>query len=462
MPIPPRSSNARYGVLLFAFLLAIITYLDRVCISTAAPYIREDLGLSAIEMSFVFGAFALAYAIFEVPTGWMGDVMGPRRVLTRIVVWWSGFTVLTGAAWSYSSLLFIRFLFGAGEAGAFPNAARSFSRWFPLGERGEANGILFLGSRLGGALSPALAFFLIHNWGWRVSFLVFGLIGIFWAATWYHWYRDEPSEHPGVGPEELAWIRQGERQESTAMAGPLSNVLDGNHSGMKPVKPRVPWRQIVSSPNLHAICGMYFAFGYGLYFYFTWLPTYLRQVLRFSSVQSVVFAGLPFLLAGAANLAGGLLTDRLAISSGLKIARCRLGFFSFGGSALLLFASTQAEPRVVKALLIALALASADFALSACWAVCLDVGKSYAGVVTGCMNTFGNLGGFVGPIVVGYAVDRWNNWAMPFYISAAIYAAGAILWLVINPLRPLASPSKNCQRIGSPQSRQSSENSGTS
>jgi nitrate/nitrite transporter NarK len=183
---------------------------------------------------------------------------------------------------------------------------------------------------------------------------------------------------------------------------------------------------------------MYFAFGYGLYFYFTWLPTYLTRVLRFSATESVFFAGLPFLLAGGANLAGGFLTDRLVVSSNLKVARCGLGFFSFAGSALLLFASTRAEPRIVKALLIGLALASADFALSACWAVCLDVGKNYAGVVTGFMNTFGNLGGFLGPIVVGYAVDRWNNWTLPFYIAAALYAAGALLWLVIDPKRVLA------------------------
>jgi sugar phosphate permease len=417
-------SNTRHGVLGFAFGLAIITYLDRICISAAAPYIMRDLGLTVLDMSLVFSAFTLAYSLFEVPTGWMGDVMGPRRVLTRVVLWWSGFTMLTGAAWNYLSLLVIRFLFGAGEAGAFPNASRSFSRWFPLQERGKANGILFLGSRLGGALAPILALLLIRNWGWRESFAVFGSIGIFWALAWYRWYRDEPSQHPAVNSQELAWIEQDSADSKAHTSENLTRAI--------------PWRQILTSPNLLAICGMYFAFGYGLYFYFTWLPTYLIQVLKFSDLAAGILAGLPFLLAGGADLLGGWLTDRLAMTFNLRIARCWLGFSSFGGSAILLFASTQANDRWTKAILIALALASADLALSACWAVCLDVGRPYAGIVTGCMNTFGNLGGFLGPMVLGYAVERWNSWTLPFYVSAAVYAAGALLWLAVRPEEQLA------------------------
>ena len=412
----PGMSNTRHGVLGFAFGLAIITYLDRICISAAAPYIMRDLGLTVLDMSLVFSAFTLAYSLFEVPTGWMGDVIGPRRVLTRVVLWWSGFTMLTGAAWNYLSLLLIRFLFGAGEAGAFPNASRSFSRWFPLRERGKANGILFLGSRLGGALAPILALLFIRNWGWRESFVVFGAIGIFWALAWYRWYRDEPSEHPAVNSQELAWILQ-----DSPGAAPETRTS------------AIPWRQILTSSNLLAICGMYFAFGYGLYFYFTWLPTYLIQVLKFSDLAAGILAGLPFLLAGGADLLGGWLTDRLAIAFTLRIARCWLGFSSFAGSATLLFVSTQANDRWTKAILIALALASADLALSACWAVCLDVGRAYAGIVTGCMNTFGNLGGFLAPMVLGYAVERWNSWTLPFYVSAAVYAAGALLWLAVRP-----------------------------
>jgi MFS family permease len=406
----------RSRVLAFAFLLAVVTYLDRICISAAAPAIMADLDLSFVQMGIVFSAFTLAYSLFEVPSGWLGDVRGPRRVLTRIVLWWSAFTMLTGAARGFQSLVAIRFLFGAGEAGAFPNVARSFSRWFPMRERGRANGVLFLGSRLGGMLSAPIAFLLIARWGWRASFVAFGLLGIGWAIGWHRWYRDRPDDHPSMTAGELAWIRQdGGEQTSGA----------------------TPWKALLRFRNLYAICAMYFAFGYGLYFYFTWLPTYLITVLGFSQFGGGLFAALPFLLAGVADLGGGMLTDRLSRAYGLRVGRCYLGCAAFLLGAVFLVLSTAAASTVAKAVLIAFALASADLALGACWAVPLDVAAEHAGVITGCMNTLGNLGGLVGPMVVGLAVDRWGSWTFPFYVTAAVYASGAVAWLAIDPTRRL-------------------------
>ncbi len=404
----------RGRVLAFAFLLAMVTYLDRICISAAAPAIMEELHLTFLQMSVVFSAFTLAYSLFEVPSGWLGDVKGPRRVLTRIVLWWSAFTMLTGAARGFRSLVAIRFLFGAGEAGAFPNVARSFSRWFPVRERGRANGVLFLGSRLGGMLSAPIALLLIGQWGWRASFAIFGLLGVVWAAAWHTWYRDRPEDDPAMTAEELAWIQQD---------GPA------DHAGP------TPWRALFAGRNLPAICAMYFAFGYGLYFYFTWLPTYLIKVLGFSQFGGGLFAALPFLLAGLADLGGGVLTDRLSRARGLRVGRCYLGCGAFLTGAAFLFGSTLLSAPVAKAVLIAFALASADLALGACWAVPLDIAPDHAGVITGCMNTLGNLGGLVGPLVVGVAVDRWGSWTFPFYITAGVYAFGAVAWLVIDPER---------------------------
>jgi MFS family permease len=408
---------ARSRVLAFAFALSVITYLDRVSISTAAPYITKELGLTMLQMSVVFSAFTLAYSIFEIPSGWLADTRGARSVLTRIVLWWSAFTMLTGGAWSYGSLLITRFLFGAGEAGAFPGVSRAFSRWFPLRERGRANGLLFLGSRAGGAVAPALSLLLIREWGWRWSFVAFGSIGIVWAVLWYRFFRDEPEEHPEVSREELEWIRQD---------GPRA----AGHRA-------VPWRKLLASRNLYAICGMYFAFGYGLYFYFTWLPTYLIQVLGFSALAGGALAGLPFVLAGGADLLGGLLTDRLSAMRGLRVGRSLLGCGAFSGSALLLLGSTAMDGRLPKAILIALALASADLGLAAAWAVCLDVGRRHAGVVTGAMNTFGNLGGVLAPLVVGYVVQKFGSWNVAFQVSAAIYVVGGMLWLFIDPTKRL-------------------------
>jgi MFS family permease len=416
-------------VLAFAFLLAVVTYLDRVCISAAAPAIMKDLHLSILQMSVVFSAFTLAYSIFEIPSGWLGDVRGPRRVLTRIVLWWSAFTMLTGAARGFQSLVSIRFLFGAGEAGAFPNIARAFSRWFPPSERGRANGVMFLGSRVGGMLSAPLALFLIGRWGWRASFVLFGTFGIMWSAAWYVWYRDRPEDHPAVSAEELARIRTG----TLSGREPLE-PLNPSHL-LNPLHPLHPLHLL--NRNLLFISAMYFAFGYGLYFYFTWLPTYLITVLGFSVFSGGLFAALPFVLAGMADIVGGWLTDRWVQTHGLRVGRCYLGFAAFLTCAAFLLTSTMFAAPVAKAILIAMALASADLSLGACWAVPIDIAPDHAGVVTGCMNTLGNLGGFVGPLVVGLAVDRWHSWTIPFYITAGVYAFGAVCWLAIDPSRAM-------------------------
>jgi len=413
-------SNARRRVLSFAFFLAVITYLDRVCISAAAPFIMEDLHLSVLQMSVVFSAFTLSYSLFEIPSGWLGDVIGPRRVLMRIVLWWSAFTMLTSAARGFPSLVAIRFLFGAGEAGAFPNIARSFSRWFPIRERGRANGVMFLGSRVGGMLSAPVALFIVSRWGWRTSFVLFGTIGLVWAAAWFTWYRDRPEDHPAVNAQELAWIRQDPRDAESL-----------------PIRDRTPWDVLLRSRNLYAICAMYFAFGYGLYFYFTWLPTYLIKQLGFSVLAGGLFASLPFVLAGFADLAGGWLTDYLCRTRGLRAGRCYLGCAAFLTCAALVFSSTLPVPSIAKAVLLALALASADLALGACWAVPIDIAPDHAGVITGFMNTLGNLGGLVGPLVVGIAVDRWGSWTFPFYVTASVYACGALAWLAIDPTQRL-------------------------
>jgi MFS transporter, ACS family, glucarate transporter len=411
----------RGRVLLFAFLLAAITYLDRIAISAAAPLMMDELHLTVLQMSIVFSAFTLAYSIFEIPSGWLGDVRGSRHVLTRIVVWWSAFTMLTGAARGYGSLVTIRFLFGAGEAGAFPNIARTFSTWFPRRERGRANGVMFLGTRAGGILSVPVTLFLIGNWGWRATFAAFGAIGLVWAAAWFWWFRDRPEDHPSMTKDELEWIRQDASSPAPLQRSPT------------------PWAAMLRSRNLYAICVMYFAFSYGLYFYFTWLPTYLIKVLGFSAFAGGLLASLPFMLAGAADVAGGWITDRLSGAYGLRVGRCYLGCAAFLTCGALVFVSTLDLPPVAKAVLLAFALASADLALSACWAVPLDIAPGHAGVMTGAMNTVGNLGGLVGPLVMGVAVDRWQSWTIPFYITAAIYAVGALAWLAIDPDRQVTA-----------------------
>jgi MFS family permease len=411
------ATKARLTVLIFTFALSVIAYIDRVCISSAAPDIRRELHLSASQMGWVFSAFTFAYAAFEIPSGWLGDRIGPQKVLTRIVLWWSVFTVATGFAWNYATLLAIRFLFGIGEAGAYPNAAKSISSWFPAAERGRAHGALFMGARLGAALTPPLVVLLIAALGWRHTFWVFGILGAIWAIFWWRWYRDDPAAHPAVNQAELSIIRGGD-------AKPTEQGKTEAH-----------WGQLFQSRNLLFIGLHYFCYGYGLYFYLTWLPTYLREARGFSARQTGWIAGAILLVAAAANVIGGILTDRLSRHYGLKVGRCYLGASALGASAFVIAAAALVTDPVLAAVLVGLAAGISELSIGAGWAVCLDVGREQTGIVTGYMNTFGNLGGAIGPLAMGYAVEWWGSWQIPFATASVFYLLGALFWLLIDPLK---------------------------
>ncbi|MGH9666735.1 MAG: MFS transporter, partial [Bryobacteraceae bacterium] len=264
----------RHRVLALLFFLSIITYLDRVCISVAGPRIQNDLHLSPQMWGWVLGAFTLAYSLMEIPSGSMGDRFGPRRALTRIVLWWSAFTTLTGAASGFWSLIVTRFCFGAGEAGAYPNSSASIGRWFPASERGSAQGIVWMASRLGGALAPLLVVPIQIHYGWRASFWCFGGLGAIWAVIWYGWFRDHPSEKPGVSAAELAEIGR--------------TPTNTRHS--------LPWRIAIRSRNFWIILLMYHTYCWGSHFYISWLHTYLEKGRGFTESQMEIFSTFPFLM----------------------------------------------------------------------------------------------------------------------------------------------------------------------
>jgi MFS family permease len=418
--VPAGRTRTRFRVLAFLVALAGVTYLDRVCIAHAevTAAIRGELGLSREQMGFVFSAFTLAYALFEMPTGAWGDRVGTRRVLSRIVLWWSGFTMLTAAAWSYASLLATRFLFGAGEAGAFPNAARTISRWFPAAERGTAQGVFFAGAHLAGGLTPMLVSVLLAFLPWRAVFLVFGLVGFAWVALWARWFRDEPADHPEVGDAERSYIESGRAAASSHRMG-----WDG-------------LRRILTDRSLVALCLMYFTQAYGFYFNLTWLPTYLADRGLTASrigVWAGVLAGLPLILSALADLLGGVTTDRLARARGLRIGRCAVGFGSLLVAGLALIAGATAENAILAALLIALAGAADSFLLGAAWGACQDLGGSNAGLVAGCMNTAGQVGAILSPIIL----PRFADPMVPLCLAGGLYLLGAFCWLFVDPSRPI-------------------------
>ncbi len=412
-------TRVRYRVLALTVLLAAITYLDRICISLTAPAIMRDLGLNKVEMGFVFSAFTLAYAVFEMPTGWWGDRIGTRKVLTRIVIWWSAFTIATAAAFNYASLLVVRFLFGVGEAGAWPNAARTFSRWFPMTERGTAQGIFFMGAHLGGAITPILVTALLGFLPWRAVFVIFGAVGFFWAAAWYAWFRDEPEEHAAVDAHELDHIRRG---RGAAESHRLT--AEG-------------WRRLVTNRSLLALSAAYFTQSYSFYFFITWLPTYLEKARGFTATTLGVMAGLPLLLSVAADFLGGVATDRLTKRYGLRIGRAGVGGVSLLLAGILLIAGTAAENAFLGVALISLALAFSNFLLGASWGTCVDLAGGHTGVVSGFMNTAGQIGGFLSPIVAALLVEKTANWSAPLYLCGLLYLGGALCWWKVDPRRPI-------------------------
>lgn len=366
-------------------------------------------------MGWVFSAFTFAYAIFEIPTGWLGDKFGPRKVLTRIVLWWSAWTAATGIAWNLPSLLMARLLFGAGEAGAYPNISRSFSRWFPVAERGFAHGTVFAGSRVGGAIAPPLVVLVMSQFGWRAAFLCFGSIGVVWCVFWWRWYRDQPSQHPAVSGAELSEIEAG---------------MEGKQSA-------VTWRSLLNL-NLLILCVVYFCVIYGLYFYLTWLPTYFREARGYDASQAAGLSSMVLLTGGIATVTGGWLTDKLVKRYGLKIGRS-VGAISMPISGIALIAAALTGSPFFAAVMFAVAAACTDLCMSSCWAICHDIGGEAAGRVTGAMNTFGNLGGAISPLVVGYALQWYGSWQTPLFVGGAVYILGGLLTLLVNPRKTLVS-----------------------
>jgi MFS family permease len=417
--MPEQPTRARHVVTFFAVTLAMITYIDRVCISQTAPAMRQDLGLDAIQMGRAFSVFAWAYALFEVPGGWLGDRLGPRRVLMRVVMWWSFFTAATGWVWSSTSLIVTRTLFGAGEAGCFPNLTRVFTTWLPASKRERSQAILWLSARWGGALTPLLVAYVLDYVNWRRAFELFGLLGVVWAIAFYWWYRDDPRTHPGVNSAELAML-------------PPHGQTAAVHS--------VPWRLLVSNGSVWLLCIQYMCLSYGWWFYITWLPTYLRDARGLGVKQGALLAGLPLLLGGMGNVVSAVFVGPLTRGTGsVVLARRVLAVVGFVGASACVLVFTRIPDPTKAMFVLGLASFFNDFAMPPAWAACMDIGGRYSGTVSGSMNMMGNIAGGFSPFIVGYLL-AWtdSNWTLTFYISAAVYLMGAICWLFIDSRTPLA------------------------
>jgi len=388
-----------------------ITYMDRVVISSAVPYLQKEFGFSTVTIGWILGSYYWGYSVFQLPVAWLGDQYGARRVLTAIVVWWSMLTSATTTAWNAASMIAIRTLFGAGEAGAFPIATRSLSRWILPSERGFAQGITHAGSRLGAALTPAFVGLIMAKYGWRSAFVSFGMLGLVWAAVWFWYYRDTPAEHPGANDAERELI--------------ASSV------GKRADQHRVPWKKILSSPQMWILAMMYFCYGYPLGIYLQWFPQYLNAERGFSLQKMGFYASLPLFAAVLGDLSGGWISDILARHSDLRTARRRVAIVGFlaGGAAILV--SSLAANALVSVAWSCVAMFGLELTVGVAWAVPLDIGGDYAGSVAAVMNSFGNMGSSVATIASGYLV-KYFGWPSTFFAMSAMAFVGAALFTRID------------------------------
>jgi len=426
MPTPQVPTRARHWVVVFAVTLAVLSYIDRVSISKAAPYIMNDLGLTKTEMGRVFSAFALAYALAEIPSGWMGDKYGARGVLMRIVLWWSAFTASVTVMWSATSLMINQFLFGAGEAGCFPNLTKSFTTWLPSNERVRAQGIMWMSARWGGAFTPLVCALIFTVLPWRAAFLIFACLGLLWAFFFFRWFRDDPKDHPGVNAAELELLSE-------------NRSLLGSHGN-------VPWKKLMASRSVRLLWLQYFLITYPWYFYITWLSTYLREYYKINNeITSAWYAIFPLLFGGIGCLLSGMMLPRIAARIGGTVkARRTVATFGFIGAGSFILLCIQQNNPLYGMLAMGMASFCNDLVMPCAWGSCMDIGGKYAGTLSGSMNMMGNMAGFVAPQVGGIILDATRGTAYPngdynmfLYTMAAAYFLGAFCWPFIDPTKPL-------------------------
>jgi sugar phosphate permease len=413
----------------------LITYMDRTNLSIIAPLISREFSFDKLTMGFIFSAFSWSYTIFQIPCGYLGDRYGPRRMLGTFALYWSALTASIIAATSATGFWLARFFFGIGEAGAFPTATRSMRFWVPASERGFAQGFTHAFSRLGSALTPPLTVWVARRWGWRAAFVFFAAAGAAWAILWLLTYHDRPEQDGQVNDAELGLIRGPSRAES-AFAAPDAR-------GSEPVRARVSWESLLLSRNMWAINIQYFAYGYSLWFYLTWLPTYFIDVRHFSFMATGVYSSIPFLAGMIGDTVGGWLCDEIGKRTGnLRLSRCGVGAAAMALTAIFLVPGAATGKPMLAVILLSVAAFFLEMNIGPAWAVVMDVGGEYSGTVSGVMNMFGSLAGGLSPIIFAAVWQRTGSPVLPFLISGCLMVVGAAAWLFIDPGRPVLEPER--------------------
>lgn len=411
----------RHILVTSTFLLAVLLYVDRICISAAKEPITAELKLSDTQFGWVIASFALGYALLQAPMGMAADKCGPRVTLASVVTLWSLFTGLTGAVRGLWMLLGVRFLFGAGEAGAFPGVARATYSWIPMSERGIVQGIVFSGGRLGAAVALPAVPAMIQALGWRASFFVLMLIGFGWAAIWWFWFRDDPVQQPGLSEQERTLILSGRQQAATGReaAQPLTAAA------------------LLSSAGMWLLMAQYFCSNFTFFFCLSWMFPYLKKTYSLDPLTAGWCAAVPFLFGAAGNILAGRLVDFIYRRGQWTRSRrlpATVGFLLAAGGMIACALAGRVEAAVGW---LAVAVLGADMTLAPSWAVCVDIGKQASGTVSGTMNMAGNIGSFLTGLAFPYLLDWTGSHVAFFYVAAVLNVLAAALWQAIDPQRPL-------------------------
>lgn len=415
-----KPTCVRYMVLFLAVLVYMITYIDRTFISMAVPAAQKEFLFSDAVMGSVLAAHQFAYALFQIPAGWLGDRFGPRIVLASLVLWWCGFMVLTAFAGSVTALMIGLFLFGAGEAGAFPVANRALSRWLLPSERAFAQGATHAGSRLGGAITPLFAVVLILNYGWRAPFWILALLGVGWSVVWLWYYRDSPAEHPSVNAAERERIQ----------------AVIGNAPARSKV---IPWKRILSSRNMWTLALMYGCYSIILIIFLTWFPKYLIGARGADLKTAGILTSITLAAAMVGDLLGGIVSDFLLHKTGrVTFSRRCVAITGFLITAAFIPVAVLAPDMTVSIVCFGIAVFGLELTVSNSWAVTLDIGGPFAGSVSAVMNCFGNLCSAFFTARVG-VLEMTYGWNAVFFTIAGLGLVGAFLFSRIKAHEPLAA-----------------------
>jgi sugar phosphate permease len=399
-----KASRVRYGVVGFALSLAMLAYMQRVSISQAAVPLSADLGLDKGQMGLIFGAFALSYALLEVPMGALGDKFGMRRVLAPLVLIWSLFQALSGAAWNFTSLFVARLLFGSGEAGCFPNLTKMLSVWLPRDERVRMQSIMWACTRWAGALTPPIVVFVISLAGWRGAFFFFGALGAIWAVAFLLFYKDDPATHPKVNAEEL-------------------KLLAGSRS-MAHETPEGGWFKVIAQRDVLLLVVQYTLFSFVWFFYVTWMPTFLQETFTLTAAQTAGYAVVPLAAGGFGALISGMIPSR--------IQRRTIALVGFAVTAVMLFSVSKATTPLMAVAMLGAASFFSDLAMPISWNTCVEVGRRYTATVAGTMNMCSGLAGFTLSVGAG-AVVKSLGWTPVLQVMTCAAVICFVCWIFLHP-----------------------------